>query len=81
MSILKTAGITFLVLIAITMLGYIGYGMLVTHNNDHKVYCDNWSTRISEAKSNLSTLFGVDAQTAQLNNEINQYNHECAQGF
>lgn len=43
--------------------------------NAHKDFCSAWSDRINVAKNDSLG----DASLAQLNSEINQYNHECYQ--
>jgi hypothetical protein len=43
------------------------------NNIKHSDYCNSWADRLDRDKANLQG----DAVIAQLNSEINQYNHEC----
>lgn len=48
------------------------------HNNKVQ-YCENWLSHINDAKVQLqNTLFPSDSDRAELNNQIDQYNKECA---
>jgi hypothetical protein len=48
------------------------------HDTEHSQYCHAWSDRLDQTKNQTDSM--GDAQIAQFNSEINQYNHECVKG-
>jgi uncharacterized protein YneF (UPF0154 family) len=78
MGILRIIGGVILVIVVAFGL-IIGWNVFVGTRQAHSQYCEDWNQRINESKANTN-MFTGDAQIAQLNTEINQYNHECLRG-
>ena len=72
----KIALIVVLVIVAIVMVIVAGYGMMYLNAQQHRSYCDNWYNNLEQQKIQLeSQLF---ADPTQLNQEVSDYNKECA---
>lgn len=77
---IKIIIVAIIVVVVILYIGNAVWNEVVSqHDLEHSTYCSNWLNRIDTSKNNTG-MFTGDSQLAQLNAEINQYNHECVSG-
>jgi hypothetical protein len=77
MGILRIIGSSILCIIVGVIVVSIGWNYFIGQKEAHINYCNDWLGRLNESKASVNILTG-DATIAQLNAEVNQYNHECA---